>query len=520
METESRSVSAARLKIVRADDRLTRWARMLLTNELTVQDLIANPPQESIVVPLDWPFWSDDIVIQYHLRLSTIERFYSASGPYMRGYPHFVMRVVMRDQSGRLIVIESGPLNLRINIVGIQNISGGDRSPGLYWTSSAQWHDVMIVVSSESVTAWRGDKAIFNYNIRAYSSAKRKIEAIIIAEDQEYSVANSDFMIGEIRVWEGLGYAARESLNTLRGMRLDGREPHLAGYWKLGEGQGTRIEDSSRYGHHGTLMGGSWVSAADSGLTLDCAREIGCEKINESLEEISQQLKAIRLADEDVAKLTQEKQRLNTHIGQIKANQKTLEDQLNRDLQTRAAALQKLEDDYRAWQDDIKDGGKVAVSTFSNTIAQEIDSVTQRLNTAQSPYSLQGVALEVKALPVAGEDDTGMRLRFPAMDDQKVQSDQLSTLRMSFATRPSVPVRPRAAVPDVRGHTEALARRQLGAAGFRVQALDQAAISEEEIGRVVSQVPSPDVLAEPDKIVRVFVGRPSGMSAPEKETQG
>ncbi len=505
MVTESRSVPVVRLKVVSTGFRTQLWAQ-----QMTAQDLIAKPPQESIVIPLDWTRTSETLAIQYCVRLSTIELFHSAIGPRLVGYPGVVIFVLFRDESGRLIVLESGPQSL-----SFVNTGGSSAwADGIYWATRDQGLDMTVFVAPGYTSALRGDTTITSFNVPVDASVTAKIEAIIVSADEEYAVANSEFMVGEIRVWEGRGFADLESLKALRGMRLDGREPGLIGYWKLSEGQGTRIEDSSRYGHHGTLMGGSWVSATDSGLTLDCAREVGRENIRRGREGIGQQLNTNRLLTEEVERLTQEKQRLNTHIEQLKANRTALDDRFKQDLQARDAALQKLEGDYRAWQDDIEDGGKVAVSAFSNTIAQEIDRATQRLNTAQSPYSLQSVALEVKALPVAGQDDTGMRLRFPSMDDQKIQSDQLSTLRMSFAARPSEPVRARAAVPDVRGCTEAPARRQLGVAGFRVEVLDQAARSEAEIGRVVSQVPSHDVLAEPDKVVRVFIGRASGAGAP------
>jgi hypothetical protein len=41
---------------------------------------------------------------------------------------------------------------------------------------------------------------------------------------------------------------------------LQGTELGLAGWWRLGEGQGTSTRDSSRNQNHGTLRGGAWMT--------------------------------------------------------------------------------------------------------------------------------------------------------------------------------------------------------------------------------------------------------------------
>lgn len=72
--------------------------------------------------------------------------------------------------------------------------------------------------------------------------------------------ANGHFrgQIRDVRVWR-LPRTPQE-LQANMNTELTGTELGLAGWWKLGEGQGTSVRDSSRNQNHGTLRNSAWLT--------------------------------------------------------------------------------------------------------------------------------------------------------------------------------------------------------------------------------------------------------------------
>ncbi|MGH9895735.1 MAG: PASTA domain-containing protein, partial [bacterium] len=323
-----------------------------------------------------------------------------------------------------------------------------------------------------------------------------RVRAIILGANVVDSLS-----IAEVRFWGGgLFPTTEDQLEFLGGRRLDGREPKLLGYWKLAEGQGTRLMDSSRFGNHGTLTGGEWLNASQSGLQLECGFEVARQH-REALRELCEKVQNLK---DEAAGLAQQKDLLESHIRGLHEEQTEIENRKPKIEQELASESQALEREFAEWKKLIEDGGKVGLDDFSESVASEVQEASEALGKAKRPYQLQSVGLEVKMLPVQREGEEDFMVTFPQLDDEQVQPGQLSTLSLSLDPRPPSPPRTEKDVPDVRGYTELVARRLLGRAGFRVDVLDQAAEQEAEIDRVVSQEPGPGTRIGLNKTVTVF----------------
>ncbi|MGQ0595194.1 MAG: PASTA domain-containing protein [Gammaproteobacteria bacterium] len=316
--------------------------------------------------------------------------------------------------------------------------------------------------------------------------------------------------IAEVRLWDGGLFASKEDqLEFVGGRRLDGRESKLVGYWKLAEGQGTRLMDSSRFGNHGTLTGGEWLDATQSGLQLDCGFEVARQR----REELRQLCEKIQDLKDEAAGLAQQKDLLNSNIEHLRNEQARLDSDMQAIDMDLKLELQALEQEFAEWKKLIKDGGKVGLDDFSESVASEVQEASEALGEAKSAYQLQSVGLEVKMLPVQREGEEDFMVTFPQLDDEQVQAGQLSTLNLSLEPRPPSPPRIEKPVPDVRGYTELVARRLLGQAGFRVDVMDHAAENEAEFDRVIGQEPGAGTKTGLNKTVTIFLGRASGAAA-------
>ncbi len=447
--------------------------------------LVAAKIQESVVIPMEWTRTSDTLFIQY---------WYSAEG-----VPSSLLNVIFRANDGQLSRLAVSPISVRLLFptIAFGNTLGAT-PPSL---SKDQWFIFTAYVGPAVVMAHSGAGQALRLDQDMSCDRFPKTEALIVLADKA-------LMIAEIRLWEGRPYAELETLVRLMEARLDGRERGLIGYWKFDEGQGARVEDSARYGKTGALTGGQWISADSSGLTLDCTLE-EVEALRAAV--IKKQNECHNIATE-IGGLNQERELLAAQLQALNDLQNSLEKRAQEENKKLAEQMSNLEKTFIDWQEDIKQGGRVSLDTFSKTVAEEVDQASRQLDEANSPYTLQGIDLEVKLLPTQTAEEEDFRLVFPPIHDPNVQAEQLSTLSLRFATRPKAPTRAEESVPNVRGYTELAARRKLGEVGFRVEVMDHVAEREEDVGRVFLQTPPPDTETVLDSIVTIFVGRSQARS--------
>ena len=463
-----------------------------------LEALLATPIPETIVLPLNGgssgvDYTGEEFVVELSTRGTTPLAF-------------FLHLIVESRYSGAAVISFSQ------NQIGSV---GGGRIPRVNWSQN-DWLRWCIWFSASGVSYRFANHAAlvnpFGDNVY-YGLDYRRVRALVLGTwDLE------SFSVADVRFWKGRCLPAlEEQLEFLGGRRLDGRESQLMGYWKLAEGQGERLVDSSRLGNHGILYGGKWVEASQSDLRLECSFEV----VRQRQEELRQQCERMSQLKGEVANLLQQTDQLTRFIQRLEEERKEIEQQKQKINEETELELQTLKTEFAAWKKAIDEGGKVGLDHYSESVAKAVQEASEELAAKKEkakkyklaqPYQLQSVGLDVKMLPVQNEGEADFRVIFPQPEDPTVQPGQLSTLALSFEPRLQEPEKKKEVVPDVRGYTEVLARRILSGKGFRVEMLDQAVDKEELIDRVIGQVPEPD----PEKpfelngTVTLLLGRASG----------
>lgn len=456
----------------------------------SLHSVLASPLPETIVLPVGWEYRSA-AEPSYTVELST------------RGaieYPFF-LRLIVEPSPNHYALIEFSQ-----NQVNGPGGGYGGHPPPVDW-SPADWVRWLIQVWDGAVYYRAAKQGSLG---QPYADGRRlnlrapyTIRAIVIGTSDLDALS-----IAEVRIWDGQLFPSLEDqFEFFGGRRLDGRESRLLGYWKLAEGKGNRLTDSSRFGHDGTLNGGQWLDASQSGLRLDCSMEL----IRQRREAVYARCREIRATKNQAAARRQELALLQGQIGPLKAEQSIIEQRTNTIHEDRDRELANLDNEFKEWQQRIHEGGKVGLDDFSESLAKEVDEANSALIEKKRPYQLQSVAIEAKMLPVQQKDKQDFLVTFPQTDDEQIQPGQLSTLNLSFEPRPSPPPRKEEIIPDVRGYTELVARRLLAKAGFQVDVLDQATDKPEEVDRVIDQRPKGGASTGPDQglhqPVTLFLGR-------------
>ena len=466
-----------------------------------LQSILAGPLPETIVLPVDWQFTGMNASPQaaYIIELST--RGTTPASLFL----HVIVETA--PNSYALFSLSQQQANTPLG-----GFAGGLRyinlAPGdwVHWTMRI-WDsgvDFRVATHSQLVDPFMGGGALPGI------PPPYRVKAIVIGAGDLDALA-----VAEVRLWDalwdtGLFGRAEDRLEFLGGRRLDGRETTLVGYWKLGEGAGSRAMDSSRFGHDGTLNGGKWLDGSVSGLKLDCT----LERLRQQRESLYALARKVRSVKAESAGRTQEIELQRNESRRLHAEQEDVEQQAQASRKGLADEVAVLKREFKEWQKRIEDGGKVGLDDFSESLAKEVDEASAKLIEAKSPYQLQHVALEAKMIPVQKEGKQDFLIAFPQPEDDRVQAGQLSTVNLSFEPRPASPDRSELEVPDVRGYTELVARRLLTKRGFQVDVMDLATDKAEDIDRVIDQEPKGGTETGPDQglqqPVTLFLGRASG----------
>lgn len=460
----------------------------------SLQSVLADPMPGTIILPVEWEH-REGAEPGYTVELSTRGA---------TGYAFF-LRLIVEPSPNHYALIEFSQNQVNGPAGGF-----GGSLPRVDWSPN-DWVRWLIQVWDAAVyyrAAKHGSLAQPFADGRPLQGihAPYMIKAIVLGASDLDALS-----IAEVRIWDGQLFPTLEDqFEFFGGRRLDGRESRLLGYWKLAEGKGNRLTDSSRFGHDGTLNGGQWLDASQSGLGLDCSLELARQR----REAVYAKCLDIRATKNQAAARRQELELLQGQIEPLKAEQSIIEQRVNKIHEDRDRELANLDKEFKEWQQRIQEGGKVGLDHFSESLAKEVDEASEALIKAKSAYQLQSVAFEAKMLPVQQKDKQDFLVTFPQADDKQIQPGQLSTLNLSFEPRPSPPPRTEETVPDVRGYTELVARRLLGQEGFQVEVLDQATDKPEEVDRVIDQLPQGGTRTGPDqglhKPVTLFLGRAGG----------
>lgn len=456
----------------------------------SLQAILASPCTETVVLPVDWQS-APAADPAYGLELST------------RGATPFT--------SFLWLIIEPQPSSYAIigfsqNMVTGPGGGHGGRVPPIDW-DRLDWVRWSFVFAPGVVTY----RAYKHPNLSdPYTGVlplpgvpfPHGIKAVVIGTHDIEMMA-----VADVRMWNGqLFDVLDEQLEFLGRRRLDGRELRLVGYWKLDEGSGTRLEDSSRFGHDGVLTGGRWLAASETDLTFDCS----LDRVRQHRKALIDLAHAIRGQKDEIARQTQELQWLRKQIDDLKTEVESLGQDKEQVLTDQKRELAALEAAFQEWQERIRDGGKVGLDKFSESLSKEVEDASAELAESNSPYRLQSVAFDVKMLPVQRKGEPGFLVIFPQPED-KVQAAQLSTLNLSLEPRPSAPPREELEVPDVVGYTVLVAQRLLARKGFQVEVLDQATDKPGEIDRVIDQDPKGGTSTGPGQGLQqpiiLFLGR-------------
>lgn len=362
---------------------------------------------------------------------------------------------------------------------------GGSAVQGLSLTlKQEEWCHVAIVRSREQlrVTFRQGQQPPQSFNLSflgVEALALQKLELGNVTEPG-FSVPGFNGAFAELRVWNTA--RTNQDIDNNRSQQLVGNEAGLVGYWMLDEGSGNILLDSSVNSNQGLVTGGSWelasltITAADARVAfLRDTKMTELKKIYDQTQQKQKDLAAV------VTQLEAEQRQETAKYQQQDLEKKATLNQKEQAFATRRVEIEKAKAEKL----------QALTATRQITLANFIERLEDRLARSRAGLvgehgrnvqGLDSVGMEVKMVPGYGGE--GLQLPQPGM---RTEPGRLSTLTLRLAARPGMEkVEPKlATVPEIEGTTEICARRVLGAAGFRVEVMYQAAERPEQHGRVL-----------------------------------
>jgi hypothetical protein len=347
------------------------------------------------------------------------------------------------------------------------------------------------------------------------------------------AMKSAENWFAELRLWS-MARSPKE-LADFRQRPLDGNEPGLIGYWKLDEGSGILMADSSDCGNDGTIQGGEWQRDSGLALQIGVARSEG--------QRYSVDGKAVIYSGQRAQWI--DPPRLDpqiAHLERLLAARQGLMAEENRQLQTRKSDLASLEDakvgeeDHRSQKqreldEDLRQKLD-AVRTQREEVEEQKKETLARIESSRRihlkdfilrlqkyiargrekireqygrVYGLDTVSMDVKVVPGVG--GVGLHLPDP---DTRIDPVRLSTLKLRFRAGPEGEEKAKlSTVPWLEGGTEDFARRKLAQAGFRVDVVYQEVVDPVKDGRILAQIydAKEGGQAELDSVVTLVIGR-------------
>lgn len=188
----------------------------------------------------------------------------------------------------------------------------------------------------------------------------------------------------------------------------------------------------------------------------------------------------------------------------------SLQDQLEANAQTFATLEETLRSQIQALE-NLNEGKAISFDHFIKNLHSSVTQTQQNLAQSKEVYQLQNVEMDLKVLMV----DDGTGVKFPE-NFADVNTANLSTLHLKFSPNEALQSisTKKETVPDLRGLTEALARRTLTQLGLGVKVKQQAIVQNaldktSRIGRVVNQIPKPGGQLPAGGTVNIYLGKAS-----------
>jgi hypothetical protein len=398
-----------------------------------------------------------------------------------------------------------------------------DHSLAFLLTVDGVRHEVSWSPSFEIAERWMhlagtfdGDRLELRINGVAVPGVGQNVSGVITPSAGPLRIGQSAYRPGriftgqlaEVRVWESARNFGELNAGLFR--RLAGDEAGLLAYWPLAEGTGDSLADQSMGGRHGTGESMGWVAAdlpprlpAGEVVETDLAYRVRqlAARIKEKKAELKRAVGRRRYR-EDRKELRQEQ--LAGGEAAWEHERQRLDDTF--DNQIRARELQ-IEAIYAAQRTEDLNEVDALLGDIVEKTHEQIERARDTLDRGDSPYRLGRVCLDLRY--VAGGGGGGATL---PEAETIVEGERVTSLHLDFApdSPPQPPVlAPVNKVPGVVGYTSAVARRKVAAAGFLVELHSRAVTADDQVGRVVEQLPRAEAEVAPESTVGLFIGKAS-----------
>ena len=250
----------------------------------------------------------------------------------------------------------------------------------------------------------------FTSNLGSNIGSLRELRVQSVFQDPQES-----WRIAEVRLWKVPGgYFEAPPSPRYERTRLTGREPDLLGYWRIDEGAGRTLRDSSPWGNHGMVNGEfEWIGS--SGLLLDDAAvraptsvAVVARRVARDCAVMASRCEALRSETALVGLQT-------TARGVVMQEQTRAADAAV----ARTEAVIASEDaEFAAWKHDILTG-RTSLKRFVEAVTTEVQGASRRLDRLGRPYALADAALDVRLASLeaapAGGGVSAIRPETPAV---------------------------------------------------------------------------------------------------------
>jgi hypothetical protein len=380
------------------------------------------------------------------------------------------------------------------------------------------------------VNYWQDDQAFIERSVQLAGESYRLSSLVLAAEN------GATHLFSELRLWQPCpspGFRLE-----YRGRSIEGAATGLIGYWRLDEGSGNLMVDSSLGANDGVIEGGKYQTDSGLALRIGTVFEPGsgrgmtpngkcfplgseramwrdpprCQMEQTHLNDVEKARRHLlsSLSDRSGADALfhDATEELRTMEAKRDAESAALEDIKNEKAEAIQNRRTKIRDEELAMLKSIETSQKIHLKDFIVRLQADLSHGRERIGREYGRvYGLDNVAMDVKVVPGVG--GIGLHLPEPGM---RIDPERLSTLKLRFKAVPTEEVEgPKSArVPALEGSTEDFARRKLGQAGFRVEVVYQEVADPAQQGRVLAQIfeatdkPDQAVLAS---IVTLVVGQ-------------
>jgi hypothetical protein len=479
------------------------WPYTIVPAALLLQDTPGNRP--SARIDFEPP---EDLGNSFCIELWLRPQAYPQEG----STPVLVASLVRQDDELRDLVLRLDGQHMTPEF---QDFHGplADPPPRDCWTHVA----LLYEAGRMRVIYWRKGEKTFDDSVQLQDERYR-VWSIVLASENGASL-----LLAELRVWR----PAREeqAIAADRERPIDRVDDALVGYWRLDEGSGTFMADTSVRSNPGTIEGGSYL--ADSGLQLRIGvalthpedrtvstdgrsytrygrhaswRDDSPAVVQEQyLDALEPDKRSAAQAQHEAA--TGEMEQLDMQITALEDERETEEaafgsertsfelawKRQSREVDRKRAEWDTKRRDVLADIERFDVSHKVRLKDFIVQLQRSLTQGRERIREYGRVVGLDTVSMDVKMLFGVG----GIGLYLP--DPGEISDPgRLSTVKLRFRAAPEEEQEEAklklAPVPALENNTEDFGRRKLAQAGFRVNVVYQEVTDPTQDGRVLAQL--------------------------------